>query len=232
MADASSQLEYAPTSPAQARQLRMRRYVVIAMAVALVCLGALLIPHYLHHAQVLFAQRQLLTATAPPTQVVYENDPVAAKKLLAAPTAYIAGPNGDAMLINNAWMSFYAPSGGGYQSSGTVFIGELRTKDGRPSLIGVDLSVTSLNAQHWASMSARAVTPGTTYRSPKPITTASRGDGSSIMYRPGDTLRVYAGQRDPNDPNHFTVDYVLNGTRHTVDGWLEDVGYVIMEQRD
>ena len=27
-------------------------------------------------------------------------------------------------------------------------------------------------------------------------------------------------QPDPVDPSHFTIDYDLNGVRHTVDGWL------------
>ena len=37
---------------------------------------------------------------------------------------------------------------------------------------------------------------------------------------------------DPADPSHFTIDYDLNGTRHTVDGWLEDDEFVKMELRN
>lgn len=33
-------------------------------------------------------------------------------------------------------------------------------------------------------------------------------------------VKVYAGQVDPNDPSHFTIDYEVDGLRKTVDGWL------------
>jgi hypothetical protein len=231
MTDPSAQLEYAPAPHGPGRGTR--RVVKIALAALLIAGGVLLLPRYLRHAQVLLAQRQFRTATAlPTTQVIYENDPVESKKLLAPPTRYTIGPSGEALLIDNAWQSFYARLGGGYHTAGTVFVGELRTKDGRPCIISIDLSLMSLGPQHWASMGARAIIPGKSYRSPEPITTASRGDGSSILFRSGDKLRIYAAQRDPADPSHFTVDYDLNGMRHIIDGWMEDVGYVIMEQRN
>jgi hypothetical protein len=39
---------------------------------------------------------------------------------------------------------------------------------------------------------------------------------------PGKSLRFYAGQADPKDPSHFTIDYDFDGQRGTIDGWLTD----------
>jgi hypothetical protein len=37
-----------------------------------------------------------------------------------------------------------------------------------------------------------------------------------------DVYRFYAGQPDPADPTHFTIDYELDGERSTIDGWLRE----------
>ncbi len=82
-------------------------------------------------------------------------------------------------------------------------------------------------------MGARLVEPGTSYRSPKAsFPSAVRGDGGHIPLTPGDTLVVYAAQVDPKDLSHFTIDYTLNGDRHTIDGWLDDVWMVVLESRN
>jgi hypothetical protein len=44
------------------------------------------------------------------------------------------------------------------------------------------------------------------------------GDGSGG----GPELRFFAGQPDPTDESHFTIDYELDGDRGTIDGWLRD----------
>jgi hypothetical protein len=40
----------------------------------------------------------------------------------------------------------------------------------------------------------------------------------------GNKLRVYAGQPDPADASHFTIDYEIDGRRGVIDGWLRDQG--------
>ena len=43
--------------------------------------------------------------------------------------------------------------------------------------------------------------------------------------------RIFAGQPDPNDPTHLTIDYELDGQRHVIDGWLTSDGEVKLETR-
>jgi hypothetical protein len=48
-------------------------------------------------------------------------------------------------------------------------------------------------------------------------------DGTLRSARPKEyNLRFFAGQTDPKDPSHFTVDYEVGGVKSTIDGWLTD----------
>jgi hypothetical protein len=48
---------------------------------------------------------------------------------------------------------------------------------------------------------------------------------------PEHNVRFYAGQLDPNDPSHFTIDYELNGARNVIDGWLTDDDFLRIRPR-
>lgn len=233
MSESSPQLEYA-AAPTGFRAARVRRWFTIAIAGLLLGGALLLVPRYVGHARVLLQQRQLRTWPAAPELVVFTNDPAEVKKLLAKPTRYLATPAGDAaFLVSDDWMQFYSRLGGGYQTSGTILVGELQTKDGRRALLSIDLNLNVAGNRQWATMDAHLVEPGTSYRSPKPsFSSAVRGGGGHIYLSPGDTLIVYAAQVDPKDFSHFTIDYTLNGNRHTIDGWLDDVWMVVLESRN
>jgi hypothetical protein len=59
--------------------------------------------------------------------------------------------------------------------------------------------------------------------------TSSATQGAS--HSGGLPLRLYAGQIDPHDPSHFTIDYVLPNQRGTIDGWLLDDDRLRFEPR-
>jgi len=75
-------------------------------------------------------------------------------------------------------------------------------KDGRTTLLvhpeGENLSI------NWA------FTPG------------ANGHGEQFDLKMPDVFRFYAGQPDPADPSHFTIDYDLNGQRGTIHGYLRN----------
>ena len=57
-------------------------------------------------------------------------------------------------------------------------------------------------------------------------------DGVLRADRPAEhNVRFYAGQLDPNDPSHFTIDYELNGVRNVIDGWLTDDDFLRIRPR-
>jgi hypothetical protein len=44
--------------------------------------------------------------------------------------------------------------------------------------------------------------------------------------------RIFAGQADPNDASHFTIEYEWpSGVRGTIDGWLRDDDHVDLQIR-
>lgn len=54
-------------------------------------------------------------------------------------------------------------------------------------------------------------------------------DDGKAELKPGDHLRLYAGQLDPADPSHFTVDYELpRGHRRTVNFFLLDDEHLVI----
>ena len=47
----------------------------------------------------------------------------------------------------------------------------------------------------------------------------------------GETVRIFAGQADPDDRSHFWLDYEADGKPGTIDGWLTDNDTVKFEKR-
>ena len=46
--------------------------------------------------------------------------------------------------------------------------------------------------------------------------------------QPKDVIRMFAGQSDPQDPTHFTIRYLLNGTEGFIDGNLQADGKTVV----
>ena len=232
MSEPAPQLEYAPAPPALAGA-RVRRWGQMLALSALLIVAVITAPKIARYVTLLQYQRQCLRYAAPPTQVVLETDPAEAKKLLADPRYADDARSTKAWLVPAEWTAYHAAMGSGFQTSGTVFLHERTTPQGVRCLIGVDVNLIPLAPTHAASLGSRIIRPGTAFRNPRSGRTVTRGDGSQIRFHPtADRLTIYAGQPDPADPSHFTIDYDLNGVRHTVDGWLEDDEWVKMELRN
>jgi hypothetical protein len=209
---------------------------VLPAVLGLLIVGTVAIaPRLIRYTQTLHFQRQCLTYAAPGAQVVLETNPAEAKKLIVDPR-YATDPSGAiAYLVPAQWTSLYASLGSGFQTSGTVFLHERVAPSGTRVLVGIDVNLISLNyvARTAATMGARILEPGSAFRGPRMSMTATRGDGSQIQFDPEtDRLTIYAGQPDPNDASHFTIDYDLNGARHTLDGWVVDANEIKIESRD
>jgi hypothetical protein len=214
--DESPQLEYAPRPPAM-QSAKLRRGVLIAVIAALVCGTVIIAPKIINYVQLLQYQRQCLTYTASPTQVVLET----------APTTTMA------ILVPPQWTAYYMPIGGGFQTSGTAFLHERTSPQGERLLVAVDVNIIALTPTNVAALAARIIRPGSVFRGPRAGRSATLGDGSQLRFDPtNDRLTIFAGQPDPTDASHFTIDYDQNGVRHTLDGWLIDNETVKIESRE
>jgi hypothetical protein len=160
--------------------------------------------------------------------------------LIAGATGYTA-VDGAAYRPAEPWQRFYAAAGGVMRSEGTVFLHERRTPAGERRLVGVDLLPFGLpiglnltdpvegRLEPWG----RVFTDGSFLRPPVEAFSPKQNPYRSwSLIGPPDRLRVFAGQPDPNDPSHFTIDYEVHGVRHTLDGWLRDDDTVVIEPRD
>src|SRR3954454_9414678 len=80
--EARPRLDYAPPKPHRRRRL-VRGLALLLLAVAAVAVGWRWGPAAWRRAELLYWQRQCLAYTAPPAQVVYEEDPARVQALLA-----------------------------------------------------------------------------------------------------------------------------------------------------
>lgn len=225
--DGSRQLDYAP-KPHALRGARARRIALVAGALLLLLVIAWITPRAFRRLQLAHWQRQCLTYVAPPDRVIHETDPAEVPKLLALPLPYQGSlAAGHAFLIPPPYRNLVVS-----QSVGTAFLHERVPPRGDRRLVAVDLFTTTIMPNKVMSFSATAIDPSSAVHGPSALITLTRGDGVTVTLQPGDTFRVFAGQPDPDDVSHFTIDYLVNDTRHTVDGWLVDDGMVRIEARD
>ena len=56
-------------------------------------------------------------------------------------------------------------------------------------------------------------------------------ENGTVDVRPAGLFRFYAGQVDPKDPSHFTIDYALDGQRNTIDGYLKSGDQLLVVPR-
>jgi hypothetical protein len=202
----------------------------------------------------------LLTGTLAPSQIVYEEEPVAAKRLREA------GNNGGIVnqqasrdnMSQPLWGAFEPPA---YRASGfwengvtndskdaLLFAHQLTSPGGNVRLVLLEMQV-SLSAggaprdEYFVRIDRRlkyricettlSGNAPTVLRDGTSLKIEQSGDGNIIPVkwvdgtlraaRPAElNLRFFAGQTDPKDPSHFTVDYELGGVKNTVDGYLTD----------
>jgi hypothetical protein len=190
-----------------------------------------------------------LTFTIPADQVVYEEDPDRAAKLLALPAdpdkAYVGG---EKFWLRNPLRDYQRA---GVNRSGAAYSPPaFRALDqfGEPALVllheragptahhrlvvispGCEFSEYSpSNPQRrvgvWLSANAHPI------RQPYDVFRA--GSGIFIPLHPDEIMRIYAGQADPKDDAHFTIKYEIDNVPGTIDGRLEADDTVTLKVRD
>jgi hypothetical protein len=226
MTDTPGQLDYAPR-PHALRGARARRVAIVIGSLLLLASILWVAPRAYRRWQVTQWQRQCLRYVAPPDRVVHETDPAEIPRLVAPPLNYRGSlATGQAFYIPPAYSNLVVS-----QSVGTAFLHERVSRGGERRLVAVDLFGGTMQPNRTMSLNAVMLPIGRGGRDWS-LATMTTGDGTNISLQSGDKLRVFAGQVDPDDRSHFTIDYVLNGTRRTLDGWLVDGGTVKIETRD
>lgn len=200
-------LEYAPPPPWHRRRAVSRALIVIVLI-----MGGIIIwrvkPFVWRQIQLSYWQSKCLT--------------------------YTALPGSEANFIPEPWNNYYTLlSPPGAQSNGTAFLHERTSPIGHRRLVAVDSGAMSRGRDALGIFFvARVFIPGTLVKSPVEIPIGF--EQCRMEARAG--LRIQAGQIDPSDPSHFTIEVQSPDAKGAVskiiiDGWLRDDDSVLLEPR-
>jgi hypothetical protein len=206
----SHTLDYAKAPPWRRR--KSVRRAIAAGVLALILLAALKFarPAW-DHARLLHYQSRCLKHAKPPDNIVFDSD---------SQSAY----------ISNEWDRFYAlfSPPGGFQD-GTVFVQELRRPDGTARLVAMTLGRPLHDLA--VDFDVHVIKPGTLWSRPS---LCHYQTWRTIFVRPftdDHRTTIFAGQCDPINHSHFTIDYNYDGKAGTIDGWLQSDDTILLEPR-
>jgi hypothetical protein len=212
-----AQLDYAKR-PSVVRRRWFRRAVVGVMIACLAASGVWWLPPAWRRGRLLYVQRQCLQYTTRPSELICAEPPPYAGETPPFTVAVM-----DPACLLELGRSSTLTTGRGP----VLFLHERRSKAGVRRLIVVrrtppgqrmswDIPMSfNISLIEPAGLSGIPVARYSYYPDAVP---SHFGDGSTN----GPLLRFFAGQPDPADESHFTIDYEVDGERGTIDGWLRD----------
>jgi hypothetical protein len=112
-----------------------------------------------------------------------------------------------------------------------VFVHERRASGGEKRLVAVGFDPVAFAVGSEAPFKVGSW--GYTNRISALEFSGATGDASlRFAVAPDEPLKLYAGQPDPADESHFTIDYETPTGRGTIDGWLMPDDTVKLQIRD
>jgi len=221
-------LDYAPRPSRRRRVLRRAlRWWPAWTLLVLVGLGIGYGPEAWRHYQLMRLQAACLTAQMPQDRPAMEEDPAAARALVAArPGEYALDPLGRAVRSDPRWAALLAATGWGARPSiapgwllPTTFCHERQTPDGRRRLVVLEWAryVTVVEPAGWLGGAPRLVRLREVIDWDEPSWSAM-GRISNLS----GPSRTAAGLPDPADPTRFTVPFVISGVTGTWECRLGD----------
>jgi hypothetical protein len=220
---------------ARSKSLRRRRILVLVGVTILLCALTPLAVRYAKMGAERLRVNRLYRACAahgaPASTVVWEEDPQLIKQLRGRGYETVPSHGGDASyFVPPAWRELNAAIGQQIQTWGTLFLHERKTPTAaKPLLVGVDVAGWSRGGPVVLFARVRTTSPAVPLRLPRPANV----DHPSVHLSPTEgPLRLFAGQPDPNDASHFTIDYQIGEARGVIDGWLKEDGSVLLEKRE
>jgi hypothetical protein len=214
---AAQPLDYAKAPPWRRRKSVRRAIAAGILALILLAAFKFARPAW-NHARLLHYQSRCLKHVLPPDRVVFDDA-------------------GQSNFISQDWDRFYAifsPPGG--KRDATVFVHELHRSDAPPRFVVVELSsgaafVDSLPPPYAFDVSV--IDPAGLWARPKLLNNRFWLSPFRMPIPPSTQprFRVHAGQLDPTNPAHFTIDYQSDGKNGTIDGWLQSDDTILLEPR-
>jgi hypothetical protein len=125
------------------------------------------------------------------------------------------------------WKDLNAALSANINSSGTLFLGRLRTLNGSEScLVGVDL-VSWSTSPMILNMRVRTIVTDGRPRRPR----YGLLSDAAVMLANSNNLVLHGGVIDPADPTHFSIAFESDSEQGFIDGWLKDDQTVLLQAR-
>jgi hypothetical protein len=236
-----ARLEYArPQAPGWRRRLWWITPLALAAAIGTIYLITTWAVPTFERWQDLRRQKRLMEYRAPADQIVFDTNPARAAQLVARSADYTLFPDpGHPPSITGVvhlppqWRSRPSGIGSMNSSNGLVFLHARTSPGGKQRLVAVEcdhrltLQLSQGKLAPAIRLSAHSVRIGTLRQR------ASNALSSSTSRLIPNTVdfRLFAGQPDPADASHFTIEYEAARARGTIDGWLNDDDTITLRPR-
>ena len=242
------QLSYAPG----ARSRRRKWVRVIVIALALIALPLLMQRVYMpvrDKFTFLYHQSRCMTFAAAPVTVAYTEDRATVERLTGVHSisgrGTVAGPGWAALINSGKPVAYYLapPSLRALEETrdvnlpqgiGAVFLHGRTSRGGAERLVVVKVDLMRKYGAYPRTgffdqlLLASAMRPAGLVSGPS-VTRSSWRPPSIPAWG---TLTLLAGQPDPSDASHFTIDYQTPAGKGTIDGWLQPDDTVKFEAHD
>jgi len=239
-------LNYAPKNWRRGRTWARRSLIGIAL-LAIVALCWHFAPHTWRFARIWYWERQCMNFATPPGTVAYQRLALGSAKT-PVDISYMSGDDPQVMALRGhhgcllpqyhpvtitsqdpiCWVRFLQSSGNPRwfrEFSTLIFCHERISPSGNSRLVTVEFP----RSEDGADMPTPITSDGAlAYRSPTwagsaPIIAATAAGGHMPGPMLGVIVRIFAGQPDPQDASHFTIEYQrADGGSGIIDGYLRD----------
>jgi len=237
MSQTSPQLDYAPRPPVHRR--RAFRRGVIALIVAIVFLPSVWAGRKAYNrATLLYWQRRCADFSMPAGTVAYGENPANVAALWASVSAtrnytcLVDGTSGKIyhvlMRPRGQWETSIRQPLGGLNQIGALFLHARRAASGKPQRIICVRPSEAIIFRRTLPQLYDATSPDLSIEVHDYATLTSDSNRLSrqsvnvarLAGEPFGTVRFFAGQIDPSDESHFTIDFQTATGSGTIDGWL------------
>jgi hypothetical protein len=216
------QLDYAQKPPLHQRR-SWRTGIALVVISSLIFSAYFILPTAWRRARMMYWQNRCLHYQAASTVCVLKCDP---DKI---PNSWTIGD------MNSPWSRFadsISANVAATQFDDTVFVHEMVRPDGAHRLVHIfpRNRMTTLYRETPFFLTGEAYEPGSWGNDPRYISRTTR-----LFLLPNNPFpvqfKIYSGQFDPANPSHLTIDYEVQGARHTIDGWLDNNDNLLLAKR-
>ncbi|HET6252082.1 MAG TPA: hypothetical protein VFE47_30635 [Tepidisphaeraceae bacterium] len=220
-------IRYAPSK--SKRRLRWKLLVGLAFALSLVI--AIPLTRITRRLEYLKNQKRLMDFSYSANEIILEDNAHRIQQLLTLqPPRYLGGLGDGEIERIKPFLLERIPVDGSPKRlrGGTAFLHQRCANGGFPRLVQVAIYSSKIGKARERNINWRVIRPGTFSKNPYVVFS---GD-ASFPTLDSEEMRVFAGEPDPHDPSHFSIQYEIGKSRGVLDGRLQSDDSVVISIRN